>query len=654
MSYLETLSDRAAKLRVQLNELVKSDKPEPKYDPAAGLPDWEHERAKLLTSLEVDLMVTHVEVNDLHGTGILVKRMFPDWRRIMHVWTCKAYPVNDFGIVQMFVSGWKASRYRMYSTGLEALRPYQIRRVMSVPFSAEDVYLAMAAADTRGVPLMMYIMDDQNLTNHRISDSVMREALEKSKIVFVISPEMRDAYETKFGIKTFVMPPVVRAGDLRTEPVAEADVAFKDTGVLLGNIWNKTWLDEIRHVIRDSGKQIHWYGNAGKFVDFDEADLEKDGIIFKGALPEKEICAEIRKYAFGVLPSSPDDQEDWLAKYSIPTRLVTSVAAGNLPMIVIGSEQSASSQFVKRFKVGTICPYDSKAFAEAVDTINEPGRQREVREAAAGCANLFSDEGIDEWMWASLEKGAPADDRFENAFAPTAGSHSVWMEQAAPGDIYHGLLESYYPYRRLARLGYRPDFFVDVGASNGVFSDLISRVFPKARLILVEPMASIYRERNSWFFDKHPEYELLEVAMSDESGEVTFHVSDDLFNSSLIAESIPDGGHPLTVPVKTLDGMAEELKIEGRGLMKVDVQCAEHKVLAGGGKFLEQVDGILLELTLKRLAPEAKVFSEMLELLDSLGFRYFDECGGWRSPQDGILEQKDVLFLRKGLLEPKE
>ncbi len=393
MSYLETLSDRASKLRVQLNELVKSDKPEPTYDPAAGLPDWEHERAKLLSSLEIDLMVTHVEVNDLHGTGILIKRMFPDWRRIMHVWTCKAYPVNDFGIVQIFVSGWKASRYRMYSTGLEALRPYQIRRVMCVPFSVEDVYLAMAAADTRGVPLMTYIMDDQNLTNHRIPDKVMRELLEKSATVFVISPEMRDAYETKFGIKTFVLPPVVRASDLQTEPVAESAVEFKNTGVLLGNIWNKTWLDEIRHVIRDSGKQIHWYGNAGKFVDFDDADLEKDGIIFKGALPEKEICAEIRKYAFGVLPSSPDDQEDWLAKYSIPTRLVTSVAAGNLPMIVIGSEQSASSQFVKRFKVGTICPYDSKAFAAAVDEINQPERQREIRGLAAESAQLFSDDG---------------------------------------------------------------------------------------------------------------------------------------------------------------------------------------------------------------------------------------------------------------------
>lgn len=654
MSHLNILHERAAKLRVQLNDIVKADTPEPRYDLRVHPPDWEHERAKALDSLDVDLMVTHVECNDLHGTGILIKRMFPDWRHIMHVWTCKAYSVNDFGIVQIFINGWQASRHKMYSQALETLRPYQIRRVVTVPFSSEDLYLAMAASDMRGVPLMIYIMDDQNLSNHRIPDDVLREAFQKASMIFVISPEMRDAYESKFGIKTFILPPVVRAKDITPEPIEADAIPNKETGILLGNIWDAAWLDEIRHVIRDSGVKIHWYGNAGKFVEFDPVELEKDGILFKGALPEKEICTEIRKYAFGVLPSSPDNEEDWLAKYSIPTRLVTSVAAGNLPMIVIGSEQSASSQFVRRFGVGKICPYDASAFKESVVWVNTPENQSELRKKAARCAPLFSDEDIASWLWASLAKQEPSDDRFERAFAPLEGSMSAWMEQAAPKEIYHGLHESYFPYRRLARLGYKPDFFMDVGASNGVFSDLIARVFPECRRILVEPLASIYRERNSWYFDNHPEYEIVEVAVSDEPGKATFHVSEDLFNSSLIGGTVKNSSRPLDVEIKTLDQIAADLEIEGRGLMKIDVQCAEHRVLAGASQLLSKIDGVLLELSLVRFAPEAKVFGEMLDLMESLGFRYFDECGGWRSPQDGRILQKDVLFLRKGLLEYNE
>jgi hypothetical protein len=218
-------------------------------------------------------------------------------------------------------------------------------------------------------------------------------------------------------VKCFLLPPLVRARDLMRESVGAEKIEFSDTGILLGNIWNAKWLDEIRHVVRDSGKRIHWYGNAGKAVEFDAEALERDGIIFKGALSEEEICAEIRKYAYGVLPSSPDGQEeDWLAKYSIPTRLVTSVAAGNLPMVVIGSEASASSQFVKRFGVGRICPYDAGKFREAVDEIVTDPVQAEIRANASGSAALFSDDGIADWLRESLAKGECADRRFEDAF----------------------------------------------------------------------------------------------------------------------------------------------------------------------------------------------------------------------------------------------
>jgi hypothetical protein len=35
-----------------------------------------------------------------------------------------------------------------------------------------------------------------------------------------------------------------------------------------------------------------------------------------------------------------------------------------------------------------------------------------------------------------------------------------------------------------------------------------------------------------------------------------------------------------------------------------------------------------------------------------LGFRYYEDVGGWRSPCDGTLLQKDVLFVREQLFAP--
>src|SRR5262249_57628274 len=90
-----------------------------------------------------------------------------------------------------------------------------------------------------------------------------------------------------------------------------------------------------------------------------------------------------------------------------------------------------------------------------------------------------------------------------------------------------------------------------------------------------------------------------------------------------------------------------------RGVLKIDVQFAEHLVLAGAKQLLPQVDALLVELSLVRYNPEALLFAEMYQVIRDLGFRYYEDVGGWRSPVDGTTLQKDVLFLRNQLfLEP--
>ena len=105
--------------------------------------------------------------------------------------------------------------------------------------------------------------------------------------------------------------------------------------------------------------------------------------------------------------------------------------------------------------------------------------------------------------------------------------------------------------------------------------------------------------------------------------------------------------------MKTLDQIAREASIRGRGLLKLDVQCAEHLVLEGGGEFLAHLDAIVAELSLLRYRPQARVFLEMLQFLDQLGFRYYDETGKWRSRLTGTLLQREVMFVRRSILVPE-
>jgi hypothetical protein len=57
----------------------------------------------------------------------------------------------------------------------------------------------------------------------------------------------------------------------------------------------------------------------------------------------------------------------------------------------------------------------------------------------------------------------------------------------------------------------------------------------------------------------------------------------------------------------------------------------------------------VVELTLMRLAKGARTLVEMVSLFSDLGFRYYDDVGEWRAPDDGTLVQKDVIFVRSSL-----
>ena len=61
------------------------------------------------------------------------------------------------------------------------------------------------------------------------------------------------------------------------------------------------------------------------------------------------------------------------------------------------------------------------------------------------------------------------------------------------------------------------------------------------------------------------------------------------------------------------------------------------------------MDALSLDLSLFRYAPEALLFPEMCDLVRGLGFHYYEDMGGWRSPVDGTTLQKDVLFVRDSL-----
>jgi FkbM family methyltransferase len=259
------------------------------------------------------------------------------------------------------------------------------------------------------------------------------------------------------------------------------------------------------------------------------------------------------------------------------------------------------------------------------------------------------------WILESLKVGLPPQN-YINQIGPSVDLERTvpYVDPPVPTGIHWSMHAYFQALYRLSRSGYRPDFIVDVGASTGFWSHVASHVFPQSRFYLIEPLLEQYQKRDKAIYAMHPEFVTIAAAAGDRLGDAVLNVSPDLYSSSFLDG--PDGSPDLhwekvQVPIRTLDEISSSLAIAGQGTLKIDVQMAEHLVLDGATRFLEQIDVICVELSLNRFAPSSKTLFEMMIKLRELGFQYFDTAGSWRQSRSGRMIQQDTVFMRASLAE---
>ena len=683
-----------------------------KKSPSPTLPIWEMKLPSLSGMLPTNsdgeagekwvgpktdtVVVSSVEINSRHGTGLLIQYMFEDFSEIATVASRSCYDGDRVrSAVHHDLPHGKLARHEIYEYVLSWFRNSPPKRAYIVPYFKTDLLIAIALKDLFGTKICIHFMDDNNIYDDEIPDSVMREAVEKAELSFAISSEMRVAYEQRYGMKFYVLPPIVPQKLIQKEDVLsvvqqqEAEVpepkkkAYREAlrflgsklaklrklreprksvvpkdprrGIMIGNVWDQKWLDMLRDTVRDSGYEVDWYSNNPDAIWLNQQteDLAKDGIHLRDALWGEDLVNELRRRPFAVMPSGTlceNEPRESIARLSLPSRIPYVMSVSQLPIIVLGSKETVASRFVNRFGIGETVDYDSSQFKAAVSRIVTPDAQKRIRQQAARTAPTFSATGLDKWLWDSTEMQMPADDRFEDLFALRDGEFAYFIDSRPPKQVHWDKQELWQLLKRMQGQGYSFENIIDVGSSTGVWSWTAAKVYPDSHYVLVDPMMSRYAENQRKFYQSAlPKHEIVEAALSDRCGRVQFLVSDDLYGSSLLKvnDSIRTS-QTADVEMVTLDELSKRKNWKGSTLLKVDVQFAEHLVVAGGMDFIKNhVDAIILELTIAREHPDAKTYREMLDLMDSIGYELVDEMEGWRSPKNGRLEQKDTVFVRK-------
>ena len=369
----------------------------------------------------VDVVVTTTEINALHGTGPLVQRIFKGRRNVFSIRSRDQWGGHNFGDWNVAISQTGKSRSEAFSQVLCALDGHRVSSVLCVPYFIDELVTSIAASDAFDTPLCAYLMDDQNVAAELIPDAVMREFLEKSSLRLATHPELRAAYQRKYGLPFFLLPAVVPDELIARRPVEAVCGSETRRGALLGSFWDQSWFDRLCAALRGCSCRIDWYGNnRTPFLKFPAEDLDRAGITAFGLIPEKQLTEELRKYPFVIVPVGALDGGEGnsgVASLSLPGRILFAAATSHTPILVVGSPQTCAARFVKHFGIGETVPYATAELAAAIDRFNDPGVQREMRSRAAAIGPAFSDLGVGEWLMASLARGCPIDTRFEDAFA---------------------------------------------------------------------------------------------------------------------------------------------------------------------------------------------------------------------------------------------
>lgn len=194
--------------------------------------------------------------------------------------------------------------------------------------------------------------------------------------------------------------------------------------------------------------------------------------------------------------------------------------------------------------------------------------------------------------------------------------------------------------------------YIDIGAYDGYFYEVVAREKKIKNVILIEPQKNAY-EALIKKYEHHDNIKIYNYLLSDKIEERTFFINKIESTSSLFEfdGNLMNGELDLTVSntemitTNTLDNIIQN-NDQIIDLLKIDVQGGELLVLNGGVNTLKSVNFIWIEVSFKKIYNNIPTFEDIYLWLYKNGFQLIEIMPGYRNSK-GELLQADCLF-KKG------
>jgi FkbM family methyltransferase len=194
---------------------------------------------------------------------------------------------------------------------------------------------------------------------------------------------------------------------------------------------------------------------------------------------------------------------------------------------------------------------------------------------------------------------------------------------------------------RVSKLGLLINTVIDVGASDGRWSQNCLRFFPDASFLLVEAQSG-HLEGLENIKNEHPKVDYVLAAAGGEDGVIFFDDSQ-LFGGQ--ASSSKEGDHMKEIPQISLDNEVKRRGLSGPFLIKLDTHGYEIPILEGARKLLENTNLLIIETYNFKLTDNSLRYWEMCKYLDELGFAPIENVDLMLRKKDNSFWQMDTFFI---------
>jgi len=202
---------------------------------------------------------------------------------------------------------------------------------------------------------------------------------------------------------------------------------------------------------------------------------------------------------------------------------------------------------------------------------------------------------------------------------------------------------------------FKVDLVLDIGANIGQFAIELRDIGYLDRIVSFEPLTEAHAQ-------------LKRAASKDKKWEIhhrgAIGETDDVIVINIAGNSVSSSTLPMLdahriaaldsayisseiTPIQTLDVVAQDYITESSNVfIKIDTQGSEWQVLNGGRETLKRVCGVMLELSLVPLYDGQRLWSEIIDRLNSEGFTLWAIQNGFTNPINGRTLQIDAIFFR--------